>query len=127
MSAACRSSMTRTRGRPPASRVTVRASSSKICVRLSGAAADGTANLRYVAEHREDRGQIRREIRKVGGRRAAGVSQPEVLEEHLEEALVRESWIEFDGSPVQHPNLARLGKRLELIEQPRLADAGLSA
>ena len=46
---------------------------------------------------------------------------------HLEEPLVREASILFHGSSVQHANLARLRELLELVEQPRLADAGLAA
>ena len=88
--------------------------------------AGGGSDLAHFVQHRKERDQVAREIRKIGRRAAATVAPAEVVLDEVAEALVRERAILLDGPAVQHANLPRLRQVLELVEQPRLADARLS-
>ena len=137
-SAPWRFSRMRTRGLPPAMRVSVRARSSKIWIRSSaffssagdgdaGVAADGRAQLADLRELREEGDQVRGEVGEVGalggGARVAGL---EVVLDELAEALVGEGPVLLDEAAVEDADLADHGEVLQLLEQARLADAGLA-
>ena len=117
-SAPCRLSRMRTSGLPPAIRVSVRASSSKIWIRSSaffssagrgdaGVAADRRAQLADLGELREERDQVGREVREVG---ALAEEAPEsrdrkVVLDQLAEALVGEGPVLLDEASVQDADL----------------------
>ena len=140
ISAPWRFSRIRTRGLPPAIRVSVRASSSKIWIRSSTLrSAAGTA-MRESPPTAERSSAIsescgKRLIRSAArseksGRSPAdedrGVARPEVVLDELAEALVRERPVLLDEAAVEDAELARDREVLQLLEQARLADARLS-
>ena len=138
ISAACRSSSRSTSGRPPARRIMVRASSSKIWVRLSGRGRAAPVERRAAARGGADLGDLGEDREEWRPGRARGPtcppaacwrspSVPEVLEDDLEEALVGQAAVLLEEAAVEHAHLPRFREALELVEQPRLADAGVAA
>ncbi len=134
-SAPCSSSRTRTSGFPCPMRVRVRAISSKTAVLSSAFAASrrtrvrrGGPQLADLAEHREEREEVSREIGEVGPRRGARarVLGPEVVLDQLAEALMRECAILLHEAALEDADLPGAREARELLDEPGLPDPRLA-